>query len=60
MSQTDAVAVLERVESDESFAKDLESVRENPPAVVEKVHASGFDATPDEIREASSIGTASG
>jgi predicted ribosomally synthesized peptide with nif11-like leader len=52
MSQADAVAFLERVESDESFAKDLESVKENPPAVVEKVHASGFDATPDEIREA--------
>jgi predicted ribosomally synthesized peptide with nif11-like leader len=52
MSQADAVSFLERLESDENFAKELESVRENPPAVVEKVHAAGFDATPDEIREA--------
>jgi predicted ribosomally synthesized peptide with nif11-like leader len=52
MSQADAVAFLERVESDEDFTKELESVKENPDAVVEKVRAAGFDATPDEIREA--------
>ena len=52
MTQNDAVAFLERVEGDESFAKELESVKENPDAVVEKVHAAGFDASPDEIRDA--------
>jgi predicted ribosomally synthesized peptide with nif11-like leader len=52
MSQADAVAFLERVESDESFAKQLESAKDNPDAVVEKVRSAGFDASPDEIREA--------
>ena len=52
MSEAQAEAFLERVESDEDFAKELESVRENPSAVLEKVHAAGFDAAPEEIREA--------
>jgi predicted ribosomally synthesized peptide with nif11-like leader len=52
LSQADAVAFLDRVESDEEFAKELESLREDPPAVIDKVHAAGFEATPDEIREA--------
>jgi predicted ribosomally synthesized peptide with nif11-like leader len=52
MSQADAVAFLERVESDEEFAKELESIRQDPGAVVGRVHAAGFDATPEEIREA--------
>ena len=52
MSDAGAIAFLERVESDEDFAKELESVKENPDAVHEKVHAAGFDATPDEIRDA--------
>jgi predicted ribosomally synthesized peptide with nif11-like leader len=52
MSQEQAVAFLDRVESDEDFAKELESLREDPPAVVERVHAAGFDAAPEEIREA--------
>jgi predicted ribosomally synthesized peptide with nif11-like leader len=52
MSQADAVAFIERAESDESFAKELESVKDNPSAVLEKVHTAGFYATPEEIREA--------
>jgi predicted ribosomally synthesized peptide with nif11-like leader len=52
MSQEQAVAFLDRVEEDEVFAKELESLREDPPAVIEKVHTAGFDATPEEIREA--------
>lgn len=52
MSQADAVAFLERVESDESFAKQLESAKDNPDAVVDKLRSAGFDASPDEIREA--------
>jgi predicted ribosomally synthesized peptide with nif11-like leader len=52
MSQADAVAFLERVESDEEFAADLESVKQDRDAVRAKVQAAGFDATPDEIREA--------
>ena len=52
MSQEQAVAFLDRVEEDEVFAKELESLREDAPAVIEKVHTAGFDATPEEIREA--------
>jgi predicted ribosomally synthesized peptide with nif11-like leader len=52
MSEAQAEAFLDRVESDEEFAKELESLREDPPAVLEKVHAAGFEATPEEIREA--------
>jgi predicted ribosomally synthesized peptide with nif11-like leader len=57
MSQADAVAFLERVESDEEFAKEPESIRQDENAVVEKGHSAGFDATPDEVREASWIAT---
>jgi predicted ribosomally synthesized peptide with nif11-like leader len=52
MSKTDAVAFLERVESDESFARELEALKDNPDGVYEKVKAAGFDAQPEEIREA--------
>jgi predicted ribosomally synthesized peptide with nif11-like leader len=52
VSEAQAEAFLDRVESDEDFAKELESLREDPPAVLEKLHAAGFEATPEEIREA--------
>jgi predicted ribosomally synthesized peptide with nif11-like leader len=52
MSATDAVGFLDRVESDESFARELEAIKDNPDAVHEKVKAAGFDAQPEEIREA--------
>ena len=52
MSQGQAVAFLERVEDDEAFAKELESLKDDPPAVIDKVHGAGFDASPEEIREA--------
>ena len=52
MSEEGAVAFLERVEGDEGFATELGSLREDPGAVIERVRAAGFDATPEEIREA--------
>ena len=52
MSEEGAIAFLDRVEGDEGFARELESLRDDPPAVVEKIHAAGFNATPDEIRQA--------
>jgi predicted ribosomally synthesized peptide with nif11-like leader len=52
MSKADAVAFLERVETDEQFASELESAKEDQQAVRAKVQAAGFDATPDEIVEA--------
>ncbi|MGN6168048.1 MAG: Nif11-like leader peptide family RiPP precursor [Solirubrobacteraceae bacterium] len=52
MSMTDAVGFLERLESDEPFARELEALKDNPNAVYGKVKAAGFDAQPEEIREA--------
>jgi predicted ribosomally synthesized peptide with nif11-like leader len=51
MSPAAASAFLDRVEADDTFVKDLESAKEDPDAVYEKVRAAGFDATPEEIRE---------
>ena len=52
MSTTDAVGFLERVESDEPFALELEALKDNPNALYDKVKAAGFDAQPEEIRDA--------
>jgi predicted ribosomally synthesized peptide with nif11-like leader len=52
MSSTAAVAFLERVEQDETFAADLESVRADPALVLAKVHAGGYQATEQEISSA--------
>jgi predicted ribosomally synthesized peptide with nif11-like leader len=52
LSQAEAAAFLDRVEGDEVFAKQLEARRNDPEAVHEQVTSAGFDATPEEIREA--------
>jgi predicted ribosomally synthesized peptide with nif11-like leader len=52
LSAAAADAFIERIERDDEFAYELESVRNDADAVLEKVHAAGFDATPEEIREA--------
>jgi predicted ribosomally synthesized peptide with nif11-like leader len=52
MSQTDAVAFLERVETDEELARDLASRSEDRPAVLERIRSEGFDVEPEEVREA--------
>ena len=52
MSATAAVAFLDRLEEDERFAGELEAVKQQPEVVIQKVHAAGFDATPDEILQA--------
>src|SRR3954453_10986184 len=52
MSEQAAVAFLERLEGDEPFAKELRALKDDPDAVGERVHAAGFDANQDEIREA--------
>ena len=51
MSQAQAVAFLDRVENDDDLAKELESLKDDPPAVLDTVRAAGFDATPDEIKD---------
>jgi len=52
MSVDSAVAFVERVDSDEAFAAELETLKADPDAVRAKVAEAGFDATPDEIRQA--------
>jgi predicted ribosomally synthesized peptide with nif11-like leader len=52
MTTTDAVGFLDRVEGDKHFARELETLADDPNAVYEKVKAAGFDAQPEEIREA--------
>jgi predicted ribosomally synthesized peptide with nif11-like leader len=52
MSLTDAEAFIARAETDEAFAKELESLAPNPDAVFAKVHEAGYDVTQDEIKEA--------
>jgi predicted ribosomally synthesized peptide with nif11-like leader len=52
MSQTDAVAFLEKVETDEQFASELASRSEDPPSVLERIHREGFEVEPEEVREA--------
>ena len=52
MSVEQAEAFMDRVESDEAFAAELESLKDDQAAVQAAVVAAGFDATPDEIRDA--------
>ena len=52
MSVEQAEAFINRVESDEAFAAELESLKDDQAAVQAAIVAAGFDATPDEIRDA--------
>ena len=52
MSVEQAEAFMNRVESDEAFAAELDSLKGDQAAVQAAVVAAGFDATPDEIRDA--------
>ena len=52
MSVEQAEAFMDRVESDEAFAAELASMKDGQAAVQAAVVAAGFDATPDEIRDA--------
>ena len=49
---TDAEAFIERTETDEAFAKEIESLGANADAVIAKVQEAGYNVTPDEMREA--------
>ncbi len=51
MSVEQAEAFMDRVESDEAFAAELASLKDDQAAVQAVVVAAGFDATPDEIRD---------
>ena len=52
MSVEQAEAFMDRVESDEAFAAELESLKDDQAAVQAAIVAAGFDATPEEIRDA--------
>ena len=52
MSVEQAEAFMDRVESDEAFAAELETMSDDQAAVQAAVVAAGFDATPEEIRNA--------
>ncbi len=52
MSVEQAEAFMDRVESDEAFAAELASLKDDQAAVQAVVVAAGFDATPEEIRDA--------
>ena len=51
MSVEQAEAFMNRLESDEAFAAELASMKDDQAAVQAAVVAAGFDATPDEIRD---------
>jgi predicted ribosomally synthesized peptide with nif11-like leader len=52
MSLAAANAFLERAETDKEFAAEFEDVKDSRTAVLDKVRASGYDVTPDEVLEA--------
>jgi predicted ribosomally synthesized peptide with nif11-like leader len=52
MSQEAATEFLERVESDDEFAKELAAKKDDPEAVLEEIHEAGFDVKPEEVRAA--------
>jgi predicted ribosomally synthesized peptide with nif11-like leader len=52
MSQQQAEAFIARVQEDPEFAERLSALKDDPAAAQALVVAEGFDATPDEIREA--------
>jgi len=52
MSAQQAEAFIARVQEDPDFAERLAALKDDPAAVQALVAAEGFDATPEEIREA--------
>jgi predicted ribosomally synthesized peptide with nif11-like leader len=52
MSASQADAFIERLSADEAFAAQIDAVKNSPEQVQALVAGAGFDATPEEIREA--------
>ena len=52
MSIQQAEAFITRVQEDPDFAERLAALKDDPTAVQALVAAEGFDATPEEVREA--------
>jgi predicted ribosomally synthesized peptide with nif11-like leader len=52
LTEITAKELLSRIENDQAFAAELDSLKGDPNAVLAKVHDSGFDVTPEEVRAA--------
>ena len=52
MTMQQAEAFIARVQEDSEFADRLAALKDDPAAAQALVAAEGFDATPDEVREA--------
>jgi predicted ribosomally synthesized peptide with nif11-like leader len=52
MSMTDAMAFLERAETDKEFSAEFDEVKHDQTAVLAKVHEAGYDVTQDEVLQA--------
>lgn len=52
MTTAAAVAFLDSVEADETFATELARLEGDPAAVLARVHNGGFDVTHAEVRDA--------
>ena len=52
MTMQQAEAFVARVQEDSEFADRLAALKDNPAAAQALIAGEGFDATPDEIREA--------
>lgn len=52
MSMTDAVAFIERAETDKEFAADLETAKGDQQAVLAKVRGYGYDVSEEEVIDA--------
>jgi predicted ribosomally synthesized peptide with nif11-like leader len=52
MSASQADAFIQRLSTDEAFAAQIDAVKNSPEQVQAIVAGAGFDATPEEIREA--------
>jgi len=52
MSLSDAARFIDAIETDETFAQQLEVLKESPEQVLDAVRSRGFDVEPEEIRTA--------
>ena len=52
MSQQEAQRFIEDLTANEDLATEFNGIRHDPPAALELVRSKGYDASPDEIREA--------
>jgi len=52
MSHTDATKFLDAIETDETFARELEALKDAPDQLLDAARARGFVLEPGEVRDA--------